>query len=233
MRHLLAIPLLLIPVGLAGCRTAGGPPLTEIAAEVNSTLRPRDVVLAPGDQIAVHFPNAPTWNQELRIASDGSASFMGIGSLQVAGMSIKTLRDSLVESYSYILDNPDLSVDVKEVAARSVYVMGEVQDPGAIELGPDARLTFVQALAHAGGPRKATAYLEHTLLVRWNPSTGKQLSWKIDATEEFWTGPVPLYLQPYDVIFVPNSPVDEVAIWIDNYIRRMIPFPYLFSSPSN
>jgi len=230
MRLLFAIAALPVLLSLTGCKTSGGPPLTDIAPEINATLRAREVVLSPGDQIAVHFPNSPTWNQELEIASDGSASFMGIGSLQVAGMSINTLRASLIEAYSYILDNPDLSVDVTEVAARTVYVMGEVGSPGEIVLGADSNLTFVQALARAGGPLKASAYLEHTMLVRWNPATGKQQAWKIDATEEYWTGPVPVYLQPYDVLFVPNTPIDEVGIWVDNYIRRMIPFPYVVSS---
>jgi hypothetical protein len=41
---------------------------------------------------------------------------------------------------------------------------------------------------------------------------------------------VPLYLQPYDVVFIPNTPIDEVAIWVDNHIRRMIPVPYVISS---
>ena len=67
----------------------------------------------------------------------------------------------------------------------------------------------------------------NTLLVRWSPSTGKQLHWTIDARPETWSGSTPLLLQPYDVLYVPNTPVDEVAIWVDNYIRRMIPFPYI------
>ena len=45
-----------------------------------------------------------------------------------------------------------------------------------------------------------------------------------------WTGSVPLYLQPYDVVFIPNTPIDAVAIWVDNHIRRMIPVPYVISS---
>ena len=106
--------------------------------------------------------------------------------------------------------------------------MGEVLRPGEFPLGPDRRLTLVEALARAGGARKESAHLASTMLLRWSASTGKQLAWKIDARPEEWTGSVPLYLQPYDVVFVPNTTVDDVAIWVDNYIRRMIPFPYIF-----
>ena len=222
--------LLLLLVVTTGCKTSGGPPLTEIAEAINSTLEPEEAVLAPGDQIAVRFPFSPTWDQTLQIAPDGSASFMGIGDLHVAGMTIASLRSNLMQAYSYVIENPDLNVALTSIAARRVYVMGEVLEPGEMELRADGRLTLIEALARAGGPRKESAYLEHTLLVRWNATTGQQMAWKLDAAEEYWTGSVPLYLQPYDVVFIPNTPIDEVAIWVDNYIRRMIPVPYVVSS---
>lgn len=219
-----ALPLLL---SLGGCETSGGPNLTEIAESVNATLEPNVVVFNVGDEIEVRFPYAETWNQTVTIAPDGSASFMAIGRLIVAGMSPGTLNQSLREAYALVLENPELDVVVRGLAARTVYVMGEVEEPGAIVLEADRRLTLLEAIAAAHGHKKETAYLAHTLLVRWNASTGRQLAWVIDASPEFWQGAVPLYLQPYDVIYVPNTPVDKVAIWLDNYIRRMIPFPYL------
>jgi protein involved in polysaccharide export with SLBB domain len=229
-RRVLAI-VAAVAIGLvcAACQTSGGPNLRRIATEVNATLEPATVVLGVGDQIEVRFASSPTWNQVVDITSDGGASFLAIGRLIVAGMSPGRLNQTLTDAYSRVLTNPELDVSVKSLGARTVYVMGEVLNPGEFALGPDRRLTLVEALARAGGPIKASAYLAHTMLVRWSASTGKQLHWTIDARPEYWTGKVPLYLQPYDVIYVPNTPVDVVAIWIDNYIRRMIPLPYLFS----
>ena len=82
-------------------------------------------------------------------------------------------------------------------------------------------------------PPGRSARLAQLLLVRWSASTGRQLSWVMDATEEHWAGSVPLYLQPYDVVFIPNTPIDDVDIWIDNYIRRVIPFPYIIAPTSD
>jgi len=229
MRIPFALLALLLTVG-SGCKSAGGPPLTEIAEAINSTLQPAETVLGPGDQITVRFPHSPTWDQELQITAGGSASFLGIGDLHVAGMTVTSLRANLMQAYSYVVENPDLNVVLTGVAARTVYVMGEVTNPGEFELRADRRLTLIEALARAGGPRKESAYLEHTLLVRWSAETGQQMAWKLDATEPYWTGSVPLYLQPYDVVFIPNTPIDEVAIWVDNHIRRMIPFPYVMST---
>jgi polysaccharide export outer membrane protein len=216
-------------LALGACETAGGPPLSEIASRINATLEPSAVVLGVGDRLSVRFPYSPTWNQETEVASDGSASFMAVGRLIVAGLSLGQLRESLNQSYSRVFPGHELDVVLGTRGARRVFVMGEVKEPGAFELDPDRRLTLLEALARAGGPLKESAYLAHTYLSRWSASTGKQVHWTIDAREDNWGGSVPLYLQAYDVVFVPNTPVDEVAIWVDNYIRRMIPFPYLMA----
>ncbi len=219
-------------LALCACQSSGGPSLSRIATEINSTLEPNTIVLAVGDEIEVRFPYAPTWNQEVEIVADGSASFLVIGRLIVAGMSTGQLKEALSGAYAPVFEGHELDVVVKTRGARKVYVMGEVKEPGEFELESDHRLTVLDALARAGGPLKESAYLAHLLLVRWSASTGKQLTWTIDAREKYWTGSEPVYLQPYDLVFIPNTPVDEVAIWVDNYIRRMIPFPYLiYPSP--
>jgi polysaccharide export outer membrane protein len=222
--------VLLPLLSLGACESPGGPPLSEIAATVNATLEPNVIVFGVGDQIDVRFPYAPTWNQTVDVAADGSATFSGIGRLIVAGMSPSTLTQSLREAYSLVIDNPELDVVVKSLASRTIYVMGEVRHPGPLTLSPDRRMTMLEAIAAAEGPRKETAYLAQLLLVRWNASTGQQISWVMDASEEYWTGAVPLYLQPYDIVFIPNTPIDDVDIWVDNYIRRIIPFPYVVST---
>ena len=214
-------------LGLGACQTSGGPTLSEIAPRLNATLDSTVVVLGIGDKLEVRFPYDPTWNQQLEVASDGSASFMAIGRLIVAGLSLGQLEDALAEAYARVFQGHELDVVLLARGARKVYVFGEVQHPGEFELDSGQRLTLLEALARAGGPLKASAYLGHTLLLRWSATTRQQSRWTIDAREQFWTGAEPLYLQAYDLVYVPNTPVDAVAIWIDNYIRRMIPVPYL------
>jgi hypothetical protein len=34
-----------------------------------------------------------------------------------------------------------------------------------------------------------------------------------------------VFLQARDVVFVPNTAIDDVNIWVDQYIRKMIPIP--------
>ncbi len=217
-------PLLLL--ALVACRSPGKP-LTDLVGAINSTLESSAVTLGVGDQIEVSFPYSPSWNQEIEITKDGSAVFLAIGRLVIAGMTPDKLNQILTEAYATLFEG-EVNVAVKALGARNVYVMGEVLEPGEFVLEPAGRLTLVEALARAGGPRKESASLATLVLIRWSATTQKQLAWKIDARPEQWTGAVPLYLQPYDLVFVPNTQVDDVAIWVDNHIRRMIPFPSLY-----
>ncbi len=52
-------------------------------------------------------------------------------------------------------------------------------------------------------------------------------TWKIDASVDEWDAEESILLQAHDVIFVPAKPVVHVNDWIDRYIRRNLPVPYL------
>lgn len=225
---LLASLALLAPALCGGCAiTPPGQPLPQIAEEVNAT-RSGDqlVAMASGDRLQVRFDQRSEWNHEVTVRADGQASFQSIGEVQAAGLSIPQLREKLTVLYSQIFQNPVVTVNVMTPAERSVVVTGEVQSPGPIALGT-GRLTLVEALARAGGHKTDSARLDNTLLVRWLPQEGRQIAWRIDAGTEHWGNLDPILLQPHDVIFVPNTPVVKVNIWIDRYIRQMIPIPTL------
>ena len=59
------------------------------------------------------------------------------------------LQRKLTESLREFVSNPVVTVMVVEVADRVVYVMGEVNTPGAVPL--KGSMTVLQALAVAGG----------------------------------------------------------------------------------
>ena len=88
-------------------------------------------------------------------------------------------------------------------------------------------MTLIDGLARAGGHPKATALLKQVLLVRFMPDSNTWRSWKIDARPDEWGAANQILLQANDFVYVPNTPIDDVNIWIDQYIRLMIPFPYL------
>lgn len=209
-----------------------GPPIPVIAEEINAT-RSQALLgtLAPGDTLEVSFDQRSDWNHNVRIRPDGQASFRSVGDLEAVGLSIPQLREKLTARYAEIFQSPVVTVNVSTPADRTVIVTGEVNSPGQVALGT-GRLTLVQALALAGGHKTSSARLDNTLLMRWMPEDGRRIAWRIDAGTDHWGTPDPILLQPYDVIYVPDTPVTKVNIWVDRYIRQMIPIPNLFPGVS-
>ena len=219
---------LVVPLLTGGCATHGRV-LAEVTPEINATLDKSPLRLAPGDTLIASFPDKEEWEQTVKVRLDGRASFMSIGEFQMAGLTMPEAEAKVQEAYGAVFPQLQVSLGTTELAARNIYVMGEVHEPGAFPIV--GRVSLIEAIGLAGGPLKETALLERVMLVRWVPGENRQRIWNIDADYDLWDTGVPLLLQPYDVIFVPNTPIDDVDIWVDQYIRRLIPFPYLIPSP--
>ncbi len=223
-RGLAVLGLLLIG---SGCRINHGTMLSTVAAEINDSLAPLETVVVPGDRLSIQFPAAIDWNQEVVVQADGSAGLLGIDQFRVAGQTLTQLDQSLTRAYGEVFDAPELSVTLMATAERSITVLGEVQTPGKIVLTPGQRLTLIEALGQAGGFENRSAHLGNVVLLRWDTETQGQLAWHVDMRPRHWTGDTPVLLQPHDVVYVPNVFIDDIGIWIDNHIRRMIPLPIL------
>jgi protein involved in polysaccharide export with SLBB domain len=219
--------LLLFPA----CALPGGPPISEIAAEINATLNTGKFVIGPGDQILASFRDAPDLSHTVTVRADGWASFTGVDDVQCAGLTLEQLDARLTELYSKDLAAGNLTLQLVSVGRHWVTVMGEVEEPGQLTIEPDGRLSLIDAIGKAGGFDKATAHISNTLLVRWDAKKQRQVAWKLDARPKYWETGEPIYLQPYDVVFIPNTPIDRIGIWVDMYIRRLIPFPYILPFP--
>lgn len=217
--------LVLAASAAASCSLPGGPPAFELAAKVNETLRADTSLVAQGDTLSVRFRLESQYDQEVTVGPDGTADFLAVGSFVTAGLSIDELRDSLRARYRDVSVDDELSISVIDAAPRTVTVTGEVGAPGELAIGPDQRLTLAEAIGQAGGFEKRTAWLSNTLLIRWDPEQQKQLWWRIDARPQYWTGDMPIYLQAFDLVYIPNTKIDHIDIWIENFIRRMIPLP--------
>lgn len=233
------LPALLLLALASGCSFAKGPTLAKIAPVINATLVEGEDVIAPGDliQISVLSDEAPgiggvtsdlsfQLNQNVRVQADGRASFVALDDLPAAGLLPGQLDEILTDRYTELISKePRLSVVIAEQAPRTVTVFGEVLLPQLVIIPPDGHLSLVDALGRAGGPRNDTAWLSNTLLIRWDPETQKQMFWKIDARRRHWDTEETVLLQNRDILFVPNTVIDDVNIIVDKFIRQLLPVP--------
>jgi protein involved in polysaccharide export with SLBB domain len=214
---------------LAAC-SATGYQISELAAEINATLE-RSRAIVVGDTITVVFPFKTDWNHDARVGPDGVANFLIVDAVPVAGLSLAELDARLTDLYFKKGQKEEITVDIQApgeaagaaAGADSAFVVGEVQRPGPVALA-GRTLTLVEAIAAAGGHLKATANLSNTILVR-RLASGDMRQWRLDGDIYEWGQHPPIWLQPRDIVFVPNTAIDDVNIWVDQYIRQMIPLP--------
>ncbi|MEM9800180.1 MAG: polysaccharide biosynthesis/export family protein, partial [Planctomycetota bacterium] len=160
-------------LSLVACSSPMGPPVHELAPKINSTLFWLPSTISAGDKLSVVFRKRTEWNQDVTVHLDGSASFLSVGTIPVAGMTLTELNGILSDRYSQIVEAPDVVVGIDEEAPRTYAIMGEVASPGEYPLPPDRSLTLLEALGQASGFSKRAAWLSNTQIIRWVPERGR------------------------------------------------------------
>ena len=176
-----------------------------------------------GDQLDIKFLYNPELNENLPVRPDGRITLQIVGDIMVVNMTPTQLAETLKTRYAAEIKKPEITVIVRQFAAQKVFIDGEVGKPGLVPLvGP---MTVSQAIAQAGG-FGYFARKNEVVLIRQNPA-GKPMVTTVDV-EQVHRGidmTNDVNLMPYDMVFVPRSPIGEVDKWVDQYIRQMIPWP--------
>ena len=106
-------------------------------------------VLQAGDEIDIRVFELPDLNQTARIRPDGKISLLLLNDVEAAGRTPERLSEQLSLLYAKHFRSPQVAVIVRSFSNFSVYVGGEVGQPGMVPLGGD--LTAASAIFRAGG----------------------------------------------------------------------------------
>jgi polysaccharide export outer membrane protein len=128
-------------------RTAAAAPATT-PARAGAANQP-EYRIGSGDKLQINVYKEADLSQALQVRPDGRITMPLVGDLAAAGQTPMQLQRRLAESLREYVSNPVVTVMVVEVAERVIYVMGEVNNPGAVPL--KGSMTVLQALAVAGG----------------------------------------------------------------------------------
>ena len=122
-----------------------------------------DYILGPDDEFTVTVWGQMDGVYKVRVNREGEAIFPRIGALSVAGLSYGELRTSLARAFSQQFKGTSISVAMGQLRNIQVFVVGEVQKPGAYTVG--SLSTVLSALFASGGPNK-TGTLRDIRLMR-------------------------------------------------------------------
>jgi polysaccharide export outer membrane protein len=163
-------------------------------------------VIKPGDQLSIKFFFNPELNEEdLIVRPDGRISLQLIHEVEAANLTAPQLTSLLAERYKGQLKNPEIAVIVRAVKEQpSVYVDGQVKNPGKIEIV--GSLSVLQAIARSGGFIEDTAKKDEVIVMRQDQN-GNSFVIKLDISAALSGKDLSQDIQvlPYDFVQVPRS----------------------------
>lgn len=121
---------------------------------------PNAYAIGIGDVIDISVWKNAELSVTVPVRPDGRVSVPLLGDVQAAGMTPRALTEDLTQRFKEFVTAPSVSVVIKEIHSRKVFVTGEVATPGAYDLQPRTKL--MQVLAMAGG---LTPYAKRKVVV--------------------------------------------------------------------
>ena len=122
-------------------------------------------ILGPEDVIDIDVFDVPELTKTVRVAADGQITLPLIGRVQAAGLTTEQLRQALAEKWGEdYLQDPQVTIFVKEFKAKPVSVIGAVEKPGLYPLTGER--TLIEMLSMAGGfGKKGTSAAGRTVVI--------------------------------------------------------------------
>lgn len=232
-RHRLVIISLASTALLSGCASTPARDENNFAnigyanwSEVEPSYR-----LYPGDTLDINAPAAPELNRTVTVQPDGRISLPLVSPVMVADRTADEAQAAVSAAYRSVLLRPQIEVTIKTASPLKVFVGGEVDKPGVYDMPGD--INALQAIVMAGGLR-TSARADRIVIIRRGPD-GTAMMRTVDlrrATKDpARTDAVPL--RRFDIIYAPRSGVSEVGLFIQQYVRDILPIQFSYAVNKN
>lgn len=174
-----------------------------------------DYVIGARDLVAVSVWNQPSLSGKFTVDSDGTMAVPLLGRVPAAGRTVRDLEALLTQRLADgFLRNPEISITIEDYRSQRVFVVGEVRQPGPIQL--TGRTTLIEVLALA---RSTTAEAAKEAVIVRAPAgttpTGAILPGQLAGNDviridlnALETGGLAnnIVLRDGDTVFVPRAP---------------------------
>jgi polysaccharide export outer membrane protein len=188
-------------------QTAGLP-----AATTNDVALAKPKIIAPGMQVTITVAQDPGLNRQVPVPPSGVIDFPGAGRLAVAGLTVEEVAEKVRAPLERdFFKKADVTVTIETVPAAApgavgiVYVLGNVNRPGPLQLPPNEVFTVMKVVLAAGGfaPFANGAKVR---LIRYD-ATGKKFETTVSVERIMKTGAFEddLPVQNGDYIIVPEK----------------------------
>ena len=118
-------------------------------AQLATVAPPADYVIGADDVLTVMFRREKDLSAEVVVRPDGKITLPLINDIQAAGLTTDQLRDRVTEQAARFVESPTVTVIVKQINSRRVFITGQVMKPGPYPIAD--RMTVMQLISTAGG----------------------------------------------------------------------------------
>jgi protein involved in polysaccharide export with SLBB domain len=182
--------------------------------------------LFPGDTVRLSVLTAPELDREtLLVAPDGRIHVPLAEPIMVAGLSLDEAKRKIEQALSRDLVDPAVSLSGLTYGSQQIFVGGAVRTPGVYAL--PGEIGVLEAVLLAGGFTIA-AEDKSVVVIRRSPGGGAMMR-TINIGDGirspvFFNADEPL--QRFDIIYVPNSTIANIATITQQYLRDALPVQF-------
>jgi len=171
--------------------------------------------IQPDDIMELSFRYTPEFDQEVTVQPDGFIQLKGTSAeVHVQGETVPELIVNLKKAYSGILNDPVISVVLRDFDKPYFIAGGQVGKPGKYDL--KGNTTAAEAIAIAGGFADFAKNKQVLLFRRYSTDTYEVKVLNLKDVLKASSSKEDTYLQPGDMLYVPKTFMAK----IDRFLPR-------------
>jgi polysaccharide export outer membrane protein len=195
------LSVLLIVCGVGLC---GGPAFTQVDESA-------DYIIGPKDLLEIKVFGLQDLDTTVRVSEDGLITVPLIGEVKVGGLTKSGIERELTRLFAdKYLQNPQVTVFIREYRSRNVSVLGAVKEPGDYELL--GRRTILQMISQAGGMTQSAGD-EIIVLRKLEDGSNTAINIPVDDLVAGSDIELNIALQPGDIINIPIEKMVKIYVF--------------------
>lgn len=185
-----------------------------LSGSAETTLVKRDARyrLNPSDVLEVDFRLSPEFNANVPIQPDGFITIPNIGDVKVADLTLSDAVKAIKEKASERLNDPEVTVELKQFQTPYFIVGGQVATPGKIEF--HGHVTALQAVQLAGGFKDGAKTNQVLLIRRIDDQNAETKLINYRQVLKHYQANEDIDIQAGDMLFVPQTLITKITPYI-------------------
>lgn len=139
---------------------------------------PPGYLIGPDDVLSIVYWRDKDMTTDVQVRPDGMISLSLLNDIVAAGLTPDQLREKLTEESKKYIEDPNITIVVKQINSRKVFITGQVAKQGPYPLA--ASMTVMQLISLAGGLNE---YAKTDKIAVIRTENGKQIFYKFNYNE--------------------------------------------------